>query len=61
MTKMTQKYTELLLNWTKQALNGVILHVCEQLWKHMVTKFDKKWKFLHRNAARLVIKLLKIL
>ena len=31
---------------------------------HMVTDFnkiDKKWKFLHRNAARLVIKLLKIL
>ena len=53
MTKMTQKYTELLLNWTEQALNGVILHICEQLWKHMVTKF--------RNAARLVIKLLKIL
>ena len=25
MTKMIQKYTELLLNWTKQALNGVIL------------------------------------
>ena len=42
MTKMTQKYTELLLNWTEQALNGVILHVCEQLWKHIVTKFDKK-------------------
>ena len=22
------KYTELLLNWTEQALHGVILHVC---------------------------------
>ena len=61
MTKITQKYTELLLNWTEQALNGVILHVCEQLWKHMVTNFNKNWQFLHRNAARLVIKLLKIL
>ena len=55
------KYTELLLNWTEQALNGVILHVCEQLWKHMVTKFDKKWKFLHRNAARLLLYTIKLL
>ena len=29
--------------------------------KHMVTILTKKWKFLHRNAARLFLYLTKIL
>ena len=46
MTKMTQKYTELLLNWTEQALkwSNFKLFYMYVNTEHMVTILTKNWQ-----------------
>ena len=62
MTKIHKiHWITLKLNWASLKWSDFKLFYMYVNKDHMVTNFNKNWQFLHRNAARLVIKLEKIL